>query len=175
MRRLLLSLGAVTALVALPAQSSAQLKAGPFLAFHDDADLGVGGFVAVPVPTLNENMSFVGDFGLFFPGNSGYDGVDVDYWEANANVLYSFPLEGMSFTPWAMGGLNIAHGSVGLDFGELGNHSGSHTDIGLNVGGGVTFGSGPVSPFAGVKFELGGGDGAVLFGGLSFTVGSGSE
>ncbi len=176
MRRLLLSLAAVTALVATPVQAKGQLQAGPYLAFHDDFDLGIGGFVGVPVPSLDENMSFVGDFGLYFPGSSGYgDGANVDYWEANAGLLYRFPLEDMSFTPWVIGGLNIAHISVGDDLGESNHRSGSDTDIGLNLGGGVTFGSGPVSPYAGLKIELGGGDGAVIFGGLSFTVGSGSN
>jgi hypothetical protein len=144
---------------------------GPFIAFHDDADLGFGAFVGVPMASIHEDLSFVGDFGYFFPGDQGFDGVDVDYWELNANGLFKFPLADQSFTPWALAGLNIANGSVGVDFGEFGSGSSSDTEIGLNVGGGVTFGDGPMAPFAGAKFELGGGEGAVIFGGLSFIVG----
>jgi hypothetical protein len=166
MRRILLSLAAVLALVALPTQASSQIQAGPYLAFHNDFDLGIGGFVGIPTPSLDENMSFVGDFGIFFPGDNR------DYWEANGNLLYSFPLEDMSFTPWVIAGLNLAH--RGYSPGNSDHDSSSKTDIGVNLGGGVTFGSGPVVPFAGIKIELAGGDNAVLFGGLTFTVGSGS-
>ena len=175
MRRLTLFLATLTALVTLPSHASSQLQAGPYLAYHDDADLGIGAFVGIPMPALHENISFVGDFGIFFPGNAGHDQVDVNYWEINGDLIYRFPMPDLSFTPWALGGLNIAHGSVGVTLGELGDVSGSNTDIGLNVGGGVTFGSGSMQPFAGVKFELGGGEGAVIFGGLSFAVGGGSQ
>ena len=95
----------------------------------------------------------------------------MDYWELNADGLYRFPLEDMAVTPWALGGINIAHGSCGGGGGGLGGHSRNDTEIGLNLGGGVTFGTGPMAPFAGIKFELAGGDGAVIFGGLTFTVG----
>lgn len=171
MRKIVLTLVALGAFLAVPAASSAQVQVGPYLAFHDDFDLGIGAFVGVPMASIHEDLSFVGDFGFFFPGDSGYDGVDVDYWELNANGLFRFPLDGQSFTPWALAGLNIANASAGADYGDLGHGSHSDTEIGLNVGGGVTFGTGPVSPFAGAKFELGGGEGAVIFGGLSFVVG----
>jgi hypothetical protein len=85
--------------------------------------------------------------------------------------MFRFPLEDPRFTPWVMGGLNIARWTI-VDEGEgVRDLSTSDTDIGLNLGGGVTFGTGATRPFAGVKFELDGGDGAVLFGGVSFVVG----
>jgi hypothetical protein len=170
MRSLKLALTTVALLVILPSQVWGQFSVGPFLAYHDDADLGIGGFVGIPLPAIDENLSLNPSFALFFPGDRGNSGVDVDYWEINADGVYRFPLEDTSITPWALAGINIAHGSVGLDLGEFGEHSGSDTEIGLNLGGGVTFGAGPLSPFAGVKFELSGGEGAVLFGGLSFVV-----
>ena len=170
MRRLATALAMVTFFVALPSEVFGQFQVGPYLAYHDEADLGIGGFVAIPLPTIDENLSIVTDFGLFFPADHGSEVVDVDYWELNANGLYRFPLEDMAFTPWALGGINIAHGSVARGGGP-GDHSSNDTDIGLNLGGGVTFGSGPMVPFAGIKFELAGGDGAVIFGGLTFTVG----
>lgn len=171
MRRTILAFVAVAALVASPSDVSSQLLVGPYIAFHDDADLGVGAFVNVPVPSIHENLAFVGDFGFFFPDDGGYDAIDVDYWELNANMLYSFPMEDLSFTPWAMAGLNIANGSVGIDLGEFGDGSASDTEIGVNLGGGVTFGTGTMKPFAGAKIELGGGEGAVVFGGVAFEVG----
>jgi hypothetical protein len=174
MRRTIFAFVAVAALVASPSDASSQLLVGPYIAFHDDADLGIGAFVNVPVPSIHENIAFTGDFGFFFPDDGGYDGVDVDYWELNANALYRFPMEDLSFTPWAMAGLNIANGSFGGFSNEdilLGRGSVNDTEIGVNLGGGVTFGTGAMRPFAGAKIELGGGEGAVVFGGLSFEVG----
>ncbi len=171
MRRTILAFVAVAALVASPSDASSQFLVGPYIAFHDEADLGVGAFVNVPVPSIHENLAFSGDFGFFFPDDGGFDGVDVDYWELNANALYRFPMEDLSFTPWAMAGLNIANGSVDVDLGEFGDGSAGDTEIGVNLGGGVTFGSGAMKPFAGAKIELGGGEGAVVFGGLSFEIG----
>lgn len=172
MRKFVFALIAIGAVLAMPAASSAQLQVGPFLAFHDDADLGIGAFVGVPVASIHEDLSFVGDFGMFFPGGGSHGAVevDVDYWELNANGLFKFPLEGQPFTPWALAGLNVAKYSASAEVGEFGASYGD-TQIGLNVGGGVTFGEGPMTPFAGAKFELGGGEGAVVFGGLSFVLG----
>ena len=171
MRKLTLSLAIMTALTVIPSHAWGQFQVGPYLAFHDDADLGIGAFVGVPVPSIHENVSFVGDFGFFFPDNGGHNGVDVDYWELNGDLLYRFPMEDLSFTPWAIAGLNISHGSVGTAYDEIVDGGGSDTSLGVNVGGGVTFGSSAMAPFVGAKFELGGGEGAVLFGGLSFLVG----
>jgi len=171
MRNTILAFVAMAALVAIPSDASSQVRFGPFAAFHDDADFGVGAFVNFAAPEIHENLAFAGDFGMFFPDDGGYDEADVDYWELNANALYRFPIENVSISPWALAGLNIAHGSVGADLGELGSVSGGDTEIGVNLGGGVTFGTGPMKPFAGAKIELGGGEGAVIFGGLSFDMG----
>ena len=169
MRRLTMALATIIFFVALPSQVSAQFQLGPYVAYHDDADMGIGGFVGFPLPVIDENLSVVADFGFFFPSDNDSEGHDVDYWELNANAVYGFPLNGTSVTPWAMGGINLAHGSV--EHGA-GGDSHSDTEIGLNLGGGFNFTEGPVAPFAGVKFELGGGEGAVIFAGLSFTVGA---
>jgi len=176
MRRIMLALATVTVLVALPTQASGQYQVGPYLAFHDDADLGIGAFMGFPLPAIHEDLSFVGDFGFFFPGDGDHEGGDHDYWEANANALLRFPLPDLSFTPWAIAGLNIAHFSRDHSHGNSSfDDSHNDTEIGLNLGGGLTFGTGPMAPFVGAKFELGGGDGAVIFGGLSFTVGDAGQ
>jgi len=175
MRRIMLALATVTVLAALPSQAWGQYQVGPYLAFHDNADLGIGAFMGIPLPAIHEDLSFVGNFGFFFPGDGNHDDVDHDYWEANADALFRFPLPDLSFTPWVIAGLNIAHFSDDHRRGESGNDSYSDTEIGLNLGGGITFGDGPMSPFVGAKFELDGGDGAVIFGGLSFTVGNAGQ
>ena len=171
MRRMFLAFAVMVALVAIPSDAFSQVRAGPFAAFHDDADFGIGAFVNFAVPEIDENVAFSADFGIFFPDDGGYDEVDVDYWELNANALYRFPIENSVVSPWALAGLNIAHGSVGVDLGEFGSASGKDTEIGVNLGGGLTFGTGSMQPFVGAKIELSGGEGAVLFGGLVFEIG----
>ena len=170
MRRLIFALAAVVVLAAIPTGAWGQVQVGPFAAFHDDADMGIGAFVGIPLQEIHEDVSFVADFGYFFP-DKHHSGVrESDYWEANADLMFRFPLEDPRFTPWIMGGLNVARWSW-TDEGEgVRDSSGSESDIGLNLGGGMTFGSGTTLPFAGVKFELDGGDGAVIFVGISFVV-----
>ena len=64
--------------------------------------------------------------------------------------------------PFALAGLNIARASAG-DF--------SNTEIGLNVGGGIKFEAGAFQPLVGVRLELEGGDGFVIFGAVPFRLG----
>lgn len=168
MRKILLTLGVIGAFVALPGAASAQAMVGPYLAFHDDFDFGFGGFVGIPVTELHEDLAFWGDFGYFFPGDHGYNGVDVDYWELNANATFRFPLENTDLMPWALAGLNLSSESFSAGLNGNGDSSATDTEVGLNLGGGLTLMSGPIQPFVGVKFELGGGNGAVIFTGVSF-------
>lgn len=178
MRRYLATALAVAALAAIPTSAQAQVGFGVLAAFHDDADFGVGAFVDAPLPNLHENVEIMGDFTWFFPGDGGaFFGadVDVDYWEINGNLKYNFPLEGNdSFTPFALGGLNIARVSASASVAGF-EGSASNTDIGLNVGGGLTFGGSQASlkPSVGAKLELGGGEGFVLFG--SIAIGGGGS
>jgi hypothetical protein len=87
---------------------------------------------------------------------------DLDFFEINANLTYDIPIEDASVLPFALAGLNLARASVG-DF--------SNTEIGLNVGGGLKFGAGALQPLVGVRLELEGGDGFVIFGALPFALG----
>jgi hypothetical protein len=171
MRRLILSLGTVAAVIACPGSTWAQVQAGPYGAFHDEADFGIGAFVGFPVPEIHEDVSFVADFGFYFPGER-YQVVEWDYWEANGNLLFRFPLEDTRFTPWVLGGVNVGHQNTRVDSEGYLEDSGSDTEIGLNIGAGLTFGTGDAVPFAGFKFELDGGEGAVIFAGVSFVVGA---
>ena len=168
----LLKVAAVAGVLLLPmSEAQAQTRVSPFLAFHDDFDLGVGAAVAFPLAEVHENLSAVGSFAFFFPGDGSGFGVDVDYLEFNADVMYQIPMDGASVVPWLLAGLNIARISASVDISGVGSASNSNTEIGLNAGGGITFPRESVSPFAGAKIELGGGEGFVLFGGLSFPIG----
>lgn len=159
---------ALPAAFAVPAEARAQTVAGPYLAYHDDFDLGIGVFIEAPIPSYAEGLSLTADLGIYFPGDRV--GTDVNYFEINGGALYRFDVDSDDVSPFALGGLNIAR--VSVDNGGIGaNADGSKTDLGLNLGGGVTFLRSAVRPSVGVKIELSGGDGYVIFGALGFPLG----
>jgi hypothetical protein len=158
MKKLLCTV-ALVGILAAPSVVQAQVQVGPVAAFHDDVDFGIGGFVGIPVPSLNPNLAIVPNFLIYFP--DGFDALEV-----NGDVVYSFAVSAESpVIPWAMAGLNFFRVSGG---------GFSNTDVGLNLGGGVDFRAGSMTPFAGAKFELHDGNGFVIFGGLGFAVGGGA-
>jgi hypothetical protein len=170
MKTLALALALTAALSLPPAQARAQSYAGPVIAFHDDFDFGIGGFVSVPIPSFAEGLHLLADLGIFFPDDGG--NVDRSYFELNGGVLYRFPVDSDDVSPFALGGLNIARVKVeGEGVGPGGSGSRTDTDLGLNLGGGVTFLTGPVRPSVGLKIELSGGQGFVIFGALGFPLG----
>jgi hypothetical protein len=155
MKKLLCAV-ALAAVLGVPASASAQLQAGPILAYHTDLEaVGVGAFLGIPIPSV-EGLSIVPDFTWFFPDGG-------DYFEINGDAVYTFTVAADSpVEPFALAGINIMRFSFG---------SFSNTDVGLNLGGGVNFVAGSLSPFAGAKFEIQDGTGFVIFGGLGFAVG----
>jgi hypothetical protein len=149
----------------------AQSYAGPVVAFHDDFDFGIGGFITVPIPSFAEGLSLIADLGIFFPDDP--PGADWSYFEINGGVLYRFDVDSDQVSPFAMGGLNIARFSIegeGVGPGP-GSNRRSDTDLGINLGGGVTFLTGAMRPSVGLKIQLSGGEGFVLFGALGFPLG----
>lgn len=159
-----LSAAAAAAFILIPARGDAQVAVGPTLAFHDDADFGVGAMITAPTPSLGEGLGLMGDFTLFFP-----DG-DVDYWEINANVTWDIPVEDRPVAPFVLGGLNLANISVDIPDSALGADD-SNTELGLNIGGGLRFPAGNLEPLVGIRAELSGGEGVVIFGALPFAFG----
>jgi hypothetical protein len=157
MKKLICAL-AFAAMLGVPAGASAQVQAGPILAYHTDVEaVGVGAFLGIPLASI-EGVQLVPNFLWFFPDN-------YDYFEINGDVVYNFMVAADSpVQPFAFGGLNI--GRFSSDFG------GSNTEVGLNIGGGVNFVAGSLNPFAGAKFEIQDETGFVIFGGLGFTLGS---
>jgi len=155
MKKLLCAI-ALAGMLILPASVSAQVQAGPILAYHTDAEaVGIGAFVSIPIASV-EGLAIAPDFTWFFPDN-------VDYFEINGDVVYNFTVGPDSpVMPFAFGGLNIARTSV-AGF--------SNTDVGLNLGGGINFEAGSLAPFAGAKFEIQDNTNFVIFGGLGFTLG----
>ena len=149
---------ALAAMLSVPAGVSAQMTAGPMLAYHTETGveaLGVGAFLGIPLASV-EGLSIVPSFIWWFP--DGYD-----FFEINGDAVYNFVVSADSpVQPFALAGLNIARVSA-AGF--------SDTDVGLNLGGGVNFIAGSLNPFAGAKFEIQDGTGFVIFGGLSFALG----
>lgn len=150
----------VAALVSIPVGASAQVTIGPVIGYDPDAEIGIGGQVGLPLSSLGEGQfGFLGDVLVFFP-----DG--FDYLEINGNLTYDIPLENSSVVPFILGGINYARISV-----EVLGVSGSSSDVGLNLGGGVDFDLGSFRPTAGVRAELGGGEAVVFFFALPFQTG----
>ena len=139
--------------------AEAQVQIGPTLAISDEVDFGLGATLSAQAPQLGEALGFIGEFIVFFPD-------DGDYFEINGNVTYSFPLAESTVLPFALGGLNIGRASAG-DF--------SNTEIGINLGGGITFDAGSFRPSVGGRFAINDllNDHFVFFATLPFEVGGG--
>ncbi len=138
----------------------------------DDSDFGIGGRLLVDLGPLDAGLRLVGSFDLFFPDDLEIDAVgagvdaDVDYWEANVNLLYTLGLPVVPLTPYVGGGLNLAHiqvsGSPGGEF------DGEDTRSGVNALIGAELDLGSVSPFGEFRYEIEGGEQWVFTVGLVF-------
>lgn len=158
MTKTLRALAIAAALTTVPGVVQAQATLGPTVAYHDEADFGIGVALGLPLSGLDEQIEFLGDFVIFFPDAPG-----LDFFEINGNLTYDFPVEDAEVLPFALAGLNIARAS---------NEISSNTEMGLNVGGGIKFDAGPLRPTVGLRLELEGGEGFVFFGTVPFTMGN---
>lgn len=118
--------------------------------FGTEMDFGVGASVLANIE--NVNLEGVASFNLFFPDEG-------DFWDLNGNLFYHFHLpDTRSVLPYVGGGLNIA---------RLSNGAGN-TEVGLNLGGGVRFPSGNITPFLEGRYVVSDFDQFVITGGLFF-------
>jgi opacity protein-like surface antigen len=127
----------------------------------DDADLGLGARVELPIALASEGALagtfLIGSFDYFFP--DGYD-----YFEFNGNV--GVPVSPQSaLNPYVGAGLNMARASAEVDVPGV---DASNTELGLNALGGIRFGIGTLSSFAEARLELSGGEQLVLTFGILF-------
>ncbi len=144
-------------------QQTRQVRLGPQLSYGSSSKLGLGGRLHANLRSP-DRLVIIGAFDWFFPDDG--PGESRTYWELNGNVAYRFKIEGTTaVSPYAGGGLNIAHSSRRSEGGGDGS---SHTDLGVNLLGGTLFGSGPVLPFFELRVELAGGEQFVLTGGVLF-------
>jgi len=160
--------GACVALLILtPATARAQVGLGGQLNWGDDVDLGIGVRGTYTLPTTLP-LEIIGTFDYFFP-SVGVSGIDLNYWELNANIVYLIPVSSNVVAPYAGTGLNFAHASVSAT--EFTDMSVSDTELGLNVLGGAKFNVGGFMPFGELRVELGGGEEVILTGGAMVPVG----
>jgi len=138
-----------------------------------DTDFGLGPRAILDLGPFDAGFRLVGSFELFFPGASDFAGGsatvsanDVDYWEANVNVVYTLGLPLVPLTPYVGGGLNFAH--LRVDGSPGGRFDTDGTDTGVNVLAGAELDLLGFAPFFELRYELGGGDQWVATGGLTF-------
>lgn len=159
MTRTFKALALAAALVAVPSLAQAQATLGPQIAYHNDFDFGVGAALTLSADAIHEQVDFLFDFVWFFPEVEG-----IDVFELNGGLLYDFILDESTVTPFALAGLNLA--SFSFDAPGVDNQ----TELGLNLGGGLKFNAGTLRPMVGVRLELEGGDGFVIFGTIPFNL-----
>jgi opacity protein-like surface antigen len=131
----------------ITATATAQFKVGGGLTigtkaggYSDDGDEKIGiGLNVRGDYAFNESWSVAPGFTFFFP--SGPEGMDVTYWQLNADAHYNFHAED-DIGIYALGGLNYSYVKVETDFdgGEWGSfsYSADDSEIGLNLGVGAT-------------------------------------
>ncbi len=151
---------------ARPAAAKQRPSFGLQLNWGSDTDVGIGGRVVFGLKAIAPRTPIDGivSFDYYFP--SAPSGVDVNFWEINANVGYRFTVPARSAVrPYAGAGLNIGH----LSAGPSGGPSASDTKPGLNLLGGTTFKvKGSLTPFAEFRGVIGDFDQVVLTGGVRF-------
>lgn len=161
-------LGAAAVLSVTASAAEAQ-RFGPQVSWSDDFDLGVGARIEYELPNLITSEGpfsrtyFIGSFDFFFPSCPG--DLDCTFWQLNGNL--AIPITATNINPYAGAGLNISRYSIDYD-GLGGNFSGSSTDIGLNVLGGLQFRLGSLNAFSEAWIQLGGGEQFGLTFGLLF-------
>lgn len=131
--------------------ASAQLAIGPQVAYNFEvSEIGIG---ARGTYDLNDQFRPAADFVYFLVG----DGLTL--FTFNANLHYKFVGETGGVQPYVLAGLGFASASV--DFGGV---KISSSDVGLNVGGGVTLPVGSATAFGEGAFGIGGADFGIVAG-----------
>lgn len=176
--RKLLTIASLVAMSLAPTALNAQVGVGGQLSFANDVDIGIGARATFGLPAPAP-LEIVATADYFFPDE--FTGVDLSYWEINANLVYLFKIPASIIQPYAGGGLNFAHASFSTDFSELGvevppeisNFEGSDSQLGLNLLGGAKLNLGPITPFGELRYEVSGGEQFVVSMGALFQVGPG--
>ena len=137
---------------------------GAQASYGSEMDFGIGAGVAVPLASGSLPLRLAASFDYFFPGggSAARGGVsveaDLNYWEINGNVLVDIPVSGGSIAPYVGAGANFYRTSVGVTIDVMGEELGaspSESKVGLNLAGGLRFGSGGPTPRLEVRYATG--------------------
>ena len=159
MRKTLVAAAVMLCLMGVETASAQGFRWGPEVSLGTDTDLGLG--ARAEFDFSGSALTIIASFDYYFP-----DG-PANYWEINGNLIYNFSIPSApTVTPYAGGGLNIAHVSWDGDNGLFDDRS--DTDPGLNLLGGARFDAGTIMPFVELKFEIEGGEQFVVTGGILF-------
>ena len=110
------------------------------ITFLEGGDFGLG----VRSEFGAASLALVLSFDYYFPDQ---EIGDLTFYELNANLTFTFPMEG--FRPYVGGGVGIARASFDEDF-----FLDSETQTGVNILGGVKFSGGLVTPFVEARYVI---------------------
>jgi len=164
---------------AVASSADAQLSLGIEASSGEKSDFGIGPRAIVDLGPFDAGLRLLGSFDVFFPGQTLLREVafetgsidvdlagDVDYWEANVNLVYTLGLPLVPITPYFGGGLNVARTEVRNS--TAGLFDSKRTERGVNVLGGAELSVAGVSPFLEFRYEIQGGEQWVVTGGIVF-------
>ena len=157
---ILISLGFV-----FSAQAQENTRIGGFLAYGTEIEnIGIGANAEFPIM---ENLTISPSFIYYLPKKEYM--VKVNWFEVNANANYYF-INQDNLSVYALGGLNYSSVKVSFDDAWLGSYSSSDGRFGLNLGGGVNFNLGVITPFAELKYVIIDGGQLVAGAGVKFNL-----
>lgn len=135
----------------------AKNRLGVFLAadFGDVDEVALGGLGEFRVA---DRFAISPQLLIYFMNNN------FSFFEVNINGNYYFYSQDV-FSFYGLGGLNFGragYNGPGEDY--------HHTEIGLNLGGGINFELGKIVPFSEIRFTIGDYDQLVLSGGIKFNL-----
>jgi hypothetical protein len=151
------------AVLLLLTTSAAAIDFGAQLIYGDDTDIGIGGRVEIPTPDLREQTRISVDFNWYFPDDS--PGVDLTFWEINANWLHTVGTAREGAPAYYLGGgLNFAYSSVDYDPGG----DDSNKDLGVSFLGGIALPLGELTGIGELRITIAGSEQYTLGIGLLF-------
>lgn len=157
---ILISLGFV-----FSAQAQEETRIGAFLAYGTEIEnIGIGANAEFPII---ENLTISPSLIYYLPKEEY--GMKMNWFEVNANANYYFVSQD-NMSVYALGGLNYSSVKVSFDDAWLGSYSSSDGRFGLNLGGGVNFNLGGITPFAEIKYVIIDGGQLVAGAGVKFNL-----
>src|SRR5690554_7380618 len=147
------------------AYSQEETRIGGMLAYGTEIEsIGIGANAEFPII---ENLTISPSFIYYFPKEEY--GIKMNWFEVNANANYYFVTQD-NMEVYALGGLNYSSIKVSYENNWFGNYSSSDGRFGLNLGGGINFNMGRVTPFAELKYVIIDGGQLVAVAGVKFNI-----